>query len=319
MSKNNNLLRKKLLIDTDLGGDCDDVGAVAMANILHNQQLIDLVGITYTTSLQWGPLCVDAINHYYGNDNIRVGATLRKNFCEENTNKYAEAMANNFYHNVKDRSELPDSVRLMREILANAEDNSITLVFIGQLNNGADLLESVGDDISPLNGVELVKQKVFEVVVMGGLFKEKDEIVYFCGYPYHTEYNIVTDLESSKKFIENVPARVVFNDFKVGYQIHTGKSLLEKKDMSHPITFSYTLFQNCPRESWDLLTVWYAALGADELFTLSNSGTVEVLDDGTTIFNENKNGIHYYTRLKKDVEYVENRIDYLLEGGNLYE
>ena len=108
---------------------------------------------------------------------------------------------------------------------------------------------------------------------------------------------------------------VVFNDFKVGYQVHTGKSLLDKKDMSHPITFSYTLFQDAPRESWDLLTVWYAAMGAEELFTLSNSGTVEVLDDGTTIFKEKEDGKHYYIRLSKDNEYVESKIDYVLEGG----
>ena len=148
---------------------------------------------------------------------------------------------------------------------------------------------------------------------------EENETVYFCGYPYEREYNIITDLESSKKFIHNVPVKVIFNDFKVGYQIHTGKSLLDKKDMSHPITFAYTLFQNTPRESWDLLTVWYAALGISDLFTLSNSGTVEVLDDGTTIFTENSEGKHFYTRLSKDIEYTVNRIDEVLEGGKIYE
>lgn len=315
----NNLYLKQILIDTDLGGDCDDVGALALANIMHNQGLIDLKAITYTTSLEWGPLCIDAINHYYGNDDILVGVTSRINYCEENTNKYAQKMSETFHHNVKSRKDFMNSVRLMRKVLAEAEDNSITLAFIGQLNNGADLLDSVPDDISPLNGIELVAKKVSEVVIMGGLFKEENEIVYFCGYPYEREYNIVCDIESSQKFIKNLPCRVVFNDFKVGYQIHTGKPLLDKMDLSHPITFAYNLFQNSPRESWDLLTVWYAALGISDLFTLSNSGTVEVLDDGTTIFTEDSEGKHFYTRLSKDIEYTVNRIDEVLEGGKIYE
>lgn len=315
----NDLYTKQIIIDTDLGGDCDDVGAVSLANIMHNQGLIDIKAITYTTSLEWGPLCVDAINHYYGNDDIPVGVTSRTNFCEENTNKYAEAMSKAFYHNKTCKKDFTNAVRLLRKVLAEAEDNSITLAFIGQLNNGADLLDSTPDDISPLNGVELVAKKVAEVVIMGGLFKEENETVYFCGYPYEREYNILCDIESSQKFIKNLPCKVVFNDFKVGYQIHTGKPLLDKMDLSHPITFAYNLFQNAPRESWDLLTVWYAALGASDLFTLSNSGTVEVLDDGTTIFSENENGKHYYIRINKDIQYVENRIDHVLEGGNVYE
>ena len=32
----------KLLIDTDLGGDCDDVGAIALANILQNKNKVEI-------------------------------------------------------------------------------------------------------------------------------------------------------------------------------------------------------------------------------------------------------------------------------------
>ena len=317
--KNKFIEKKNILLDTDLGGDCDDVGAVSLANILHNQGYINLLGVTYTTSLKWGPACIDAINRYYGNENIGIGVTSRTNFCEVNTNKYAESMANHFKHNVENPHLLPRSVRFMREVLVKSPDESVTLVFIGQLNNGSELINSLPDDLSDLNGIELIRKKVKEIVIMGGLFKEENEQVYFYGYPYDKEYNIVCDIESSKNFIEKAPVRVVFNDFKVGYQVHTGKCLLDKKDMSHPITYAYTLFQDAPRESWDLLTVWYAALGTSDLFTLSNNGTVEVLDDGTTIFKEDENGKHYYTRLAKDIEYVENRIDNILIGGSIYE
>ena len=36
---------KNLILDTDLGSDVDDVGAVALANIFHNHHLINLLEI----------------------------------------------------------------------------------------------------------------------------------------------------------------------------------------------------------------------------------------------------------------------------------
>lgn len=308
-------MKKKILfIDTDLGGDCDDVGALALANILKNNKIIDIAGMTHTTSLEWGPACIDVVNKYYGNSDIKVGATKRINYCVENTNKYAEKMANAFPHSYHNRQEVIDSVKLTRKILSESEDNSITFVCIGQLADASDLLDSVADEYSPLNGVELVRQKVAEFVIMGGLFKEENEKVMFCGYEYSTEYNIVCDIPSAMNFIKKVPVRVVFSDFKVGYQIHTGGPLLEQGDMSHPVTFAYNIFQNAPRESWDLLAVWYAAVGVDDLFTLSNNGHIDILNDGTTLFNSNIESNHYYLRLEATTDYVVDKINKVLGG-----
>lgn len=311
-------MKKILFIDTDLGGDCDDVGAIALANIFKNNNIVDIAGMTHTTSLPWGPACIEIVNKYYGND-IPIGATSRKNYCVENTNKFAEKMANAFSFKLNKREEVQDSIRFIRETLVRSENNSITFVCIGQLNNASDLLDSSADDISSLTGVELVKQKVKEFIVMGGLFKEKDEKIMFCGSEYNREYNIVSDIISAQNFIKKVPVKVVFSDFKVGYQIHTAKPLLEKKDMSHPVTFAYTLFQDCPRESWDLLTVWYAALADDDMFKVSDEGTIIIKDDAETIFDSKIKSNHYYLRLNNSIEYIENKIDNLLDGGKVYD
>ena len=63
-------MKKVLFIDTDLGGDCDDVGAVALANIFKNNDIIEIAGMTHTTSLPWGPACIEIINKFYNNDSI---------------------------------------------------------------------------------------------------------------------------------------------------------------------------------------------------------------------------------------------------------
>lgn len=311
--------KKILFIDTDLGGDCDDVGAVALANILKNNNAIELIGMTHTTSLPWGFACIEIVNNYYGNNSIQVGATSRKNYCEANTNKYAQKMVEAFNYGSINRDKVKDSIKLIRETLIKQKDNSVTFVCIGQLNNVSDLLDSKPDEISSLTGIELVKQKVKEFVVMGGLFKNKDEKVYFGGYEYEREYNIVTDIKSSQNFIKKVPVKVVFSDFKVGYQVYTAKPLLHIKNMHHPITFSYYHFQNKPRESWDLLAVYYAAFGDDDIFKTSSNGTISILDDGETLFDESTHSNHYYIRLNNSIKYIENKINNILMEEKIYE
>lgn len=43
-----------IIIDTDLFGDVDDVGALTIANVLHNCGLADLKGIAINTPSQYG-------------------------------------------------------------------------------------------------------------------------------------------------------------------------------------------------------------------------------------------------------------------------
>ena len=121
-------MRKVLFIDTDLGGDCDDVGAVALANIFKNNDVIEIAGMTHTTSLPWGPACIEIINKYYNNDSIPIGATSRKNYCVENTNKFAEKMANAFPHSLKERDKVKDSVRFIVDSDSKVEEGTTVKV-----------------------------------------------------------------------------------------------------------------------------------------------------------------------------------------------
>lgn len=48
-----------IIIDTDLMSDVDDVGALAVANVLHNCGLADLKGIAINTNSQYGALAAN--------------------------------------------------------------------------------------------------------------------------------------------------------------------------------------------------------------------------------------------------------------------
>ena len=57
----NPLTIKPVIIDTDLYADVDDVGALAIANILHNCGLCDLRGVAINTKSRYGALAVSSI------------------------------------------------------------------------------------------------------------------------------------------------------------------------------------------------------------------------------------------------------------------
>lgn len=66
--------RKPIVIDTDVYSDVDDIGALAVANVLHNYGLADLRGVAVNTHSEYGALAVSVINTYFGNGDIPVAA-----------------------------------------------------------------------------------------------------------------------------------------------------------------------------------------------------------------------------------------------------
>lgn len=313
-------MTKNLWIDTDIGGDCDDAGALALADIAARDGTVHLLGMTFTTSAQAGPACMDAINRYYGFPDVPIGATRRPHFCDTNVNAFQEYVAQHYPNRYATPAHaayrpVPDAVSVMRRGLSGAPDGSVTLVCIGQLNNASDLLDSPPDAVSALSGVDLVRKKVAEVVVMGGLFLPPGETVVFCGKTYDREYNIVTDIPSAVNFVRKCPVRLVFSDFRIGHRVLTGASLLRGANPRNPVTAAYRIFQNRPRESWDPLTVWYALYGTGEFFTLSRRGTVQVTPDGRTVFEADPCGNHFYLCLAAPEERCAAAIDQMLERG----
>ncbi len=80
-----------------------------------------------------------------------------------------------FQRTVTDYSKLPDGWLLYRRLLASQPDNSVSIVCTDFVTCLAQLLQSEGDEYSPLNGVELVRQKVKCIYLQGGVFGEAEE------------------------------------------------------------------------------------------------------------------------------------------------
>ena len=56
---------RKIILDTDMGPDCDDAGALAVLHALADRGKASILGVMYCTSIPTGPACIDAINRFY--------------------------------------------------------------------------------------------------------------------------------------------------------------------------------------------------------------------------------------------------------------
>ncbi|KAF3057467.1 hypothetical protein GL218_06302 [Daldinia childiae] len=291
-----NRLGKPIVIDTDIFSDVDDVGSLAVANVLHNYGLADLRGVVVNTHSKYGALAVSVINTYFGNGDVPIAAIrplTDEMFFDKREyvlSEYASKIAHNWPRSLNDSSETSTPVEMYRRILSSAEDHSITLISIGFLTNFAALMNSSADDITPLTGASLVSSKVKELVVMGGR------------YPSGMEFNFAgVDPASTYYVVNNWPRRVpiTYSGFELSDNIFSGEELAEYALPDSPVLAAYQWYVgrcSTARESWDPVTTLYGILGLDgspelgigKLFEYANeAGYNEVSADGSNVWVNN--------------------------------
>jgi hypothetical protein len=133
-------LPANIIFDTDMGGDCDDVGALF---ILHGAvergeaRLLATMGCTSSDAI--AP-CIDAINTWFGRPEIPVGTLKDPGFLPNPG--YPGEIIKRFPHKFTTGRDYPDAVPLYREILAKQPDGSVVVVAVGPLRNLANLRNS---------------------------------------------------------------------------------------------------------------------------------------------------------------------------------
>lgn len=304
-------MKRNIILDTDIGCDCDDAGALYILNVFCDNQKADIKAVTHTTSQKHGVACVSAINRYFGRTDIPLGALKEEGFLDAaEYDTYATKTAEKYPYGILCKDDAEDAVAVLRRTLSEAEDESVYMCFIGQLKNAANLLHSQKDGISPLSGIELVEKKVKEITVMGGNFSqavlsktEHDDS--------DAEYNIKCDIASAQYFCENCPVRTVFCGFELGEHILTGQKMLALDDDKNPANFMYKTHGGA-RCSWDLLSVLYCICGEEENFELSCAGNISISDTGVSLFKAEDNGLQYYLKLKASKEELKDLLNNFL-------
>ena len=65
--------RVRIIFDTDMAGDVDDVGALAMIHVLADREEIDLLACVVSSNNRHSAPCLDALNTWYGRPDLPIG------------------------------------------------------------------------------------------------------------------------------------------------------------------------------------------------------------------------------------------------------
>ena len=317
----------KIIFDTDIGGDCDDAGALALLHGLCDAGEAELLAVTSCYATPYLAGCIDAINTHYGR-RVPIGI-LHDRFDPrdktEGYNGYDKSVAENFSNKAPDWRHVPDSVRLIRQILSEAEDEDITLVATGPLTTLCRLVIGEPDDISACSGKELIARKVKRTVVMGGRFfgTWPFEFGYGINTPHVTaEWNIYADIPAAQTVCREWPGELVFSSYETGNWLITLKSINDDDNRrnTNPVAHSYFVHHGKGgRECWDLTAILYAIRPNKGYWNLHPYGHITVNDEGVTGFRLDEKGLHSYLMPRFDADDLVRIIDGIVETSPYYD
>ncbi len=273
-----------VIFDTDMGNDTDDAMALAMLHTLQSRGVVNLLGITSTKDDPRSAAYLDAFNTFYGRPDIPIG-TVRNGVNPEM--KDFLKFAAEYPHDLKSGQDAERAMPFLRKLLVDQPDQSVTLIQVGFFTNFARLLETEGDDISPLTGKELVKQKVIDLHMMAGAF----QTVHYNNR--YREYNVTKHLEPAIRLTADWPTPIYWSGFEIGFAAtYPWQSIVEDFEHfdRHILKDSYIAYApEIPhdRPTWDLTSVLQAVYPDRGYFDLSSKGTVNMHEDGMTFFRPN--------------------------------
>ncbi|MCO6043481.1 nucleoside hydrolase [Aeoliella sp. ICT_H6.2] len=284
----------KIIFDTDIAGDVDDVGSLAMLHALADRGEAEILACTISSNNPKSAACVDAINTWYGRPDIPIGGVdvpvAGKAFEKLVGSRYTRQIASEFPQDLSEKRQLPSAVKVYRQVLAAQPDDSVTIVSVGFLTNLAELLDSPADEFSSLDGKQLVAAKVKQWVCMGGVFPEG----HFASG--EGEYNLKITPEATQRAINGWPTPIVFSGYEIGERVLTGAGL-ERAAADSPVRRGYQLYNGLgDRNSWDQTAVLHAVRGAGDYWELSPPGVCQVPEDsaGCHEWSESPEGKHRY-------------------------
>ena len=151
-AKNSDIPIVNLILDTDMGPDYDDVGAMTLMYALADSGQVNILATLSSNKDEQAIPCIEVINEYFKRSNIPVGAP--KNIAPSLTtwhkeSKWTDYLPSHFKHKTHKTSDAPDAVQVYRQILSQQQDTSVTICTIGFFSNLKYLLETQPDQYRP--------------------------------------------------------------------------------------------------------------------------------------------------------------------------
>jgi len=303
--KAENSVSVKIIFDTDLGPDYDDVGALAFLHAMADSGKAEILATVSSNKHLLVAPSIEVINRYFGRPDLPIAAPKTEGVNLGSSQHWADSIVVKYPHKIKATSDVEDAVAVYRRILNSQPDNSVTIVTVGFLTNLSNLLKSQPDSDSPLTGKELVIKKVKNLVSMAGRF------------PEGKEFNVYMDSTASINVFHEWPGEIIFTGFEIGWEIRTGLRLMKMDVNDSPvkdvfrISIPLSAEDKDGRMSWDETAVLIGVYGTEGFFDTVR-GRIIVNPDGSNSWQNDPNGKHLYVKQKMTVpemsRFIEDRM-----------
>jgi pyrimidine-specific ribonucleoside hydrolase len=295
----------KIIFDTDLGPDYDDVGALAFLHAMADSGKAEILATVASNKHELVAPSIEVINTYFGRPELPIGAPKTAGVTMSSSQHWADSIVARYPHTIRSTDDVTDAVNIYRKVLYAQSDKSVTIVTVGFLTNLSNLLKSQPDEICPINGLDLVSKKVKLFVSMAGKF------------PSGREFNIFKDIDASKYVYENWPGEIIFTGFEIGREILTGLRLIKSDVENSPVKDVFQISIPLSEEdkngrmSWDETAVLIGVYGTEGFFD-NVKGRIIINQDGSNTWEDNPEGHHTYVKQKMAVpqmtRFIEDRM-----------
>ena len=290
--------RPVIIFDTDMDTDVDDAGALTILLNAVKAGRIELAGIVVDVPDSCAAAACEVLCMRAGME-VPIGTIYMSEFPQNETDRYVRyrhhrtTLPANIYYNRtaakmlgKCDRDYPHATEVYRRLLSGAEDQSVIITAVGFLTAIEQLWQSGPDEISPLDGYELFREKVKCVVSMGD-----------AAYPLclSSNFNYNMDRVGAKAFFDRCPCPVCISPD--GIRVITGGTFSASLPEGDPLRLFYEIYNEGPfrgRMSWDLIAVLYAIDPKNPLFEKETHGKV-CYDD-----RENRTYWDEYSDLRQD-------------------
>lgn len=279
----------KIIFDSDMGPDFDDVGAISILHALAAKGECEIIATVASDGYPYIAPTLEVFNRYFQHPEIPVGSPDSSAPAFSCSNHWNDSLVSKFLPRMKTNNDYPSAMTVYRKALAAQPDKSVVIVTVGFLSNLATLLQSKPDEYSKLNGKELVAKKVKKWVAMAGDFPEGNE------------FNVNKHADASYYTIKNWPTPVLFSGFDIGNKIMTGSKVANQPIKNSPVQWAYQFclatFQKTPiknRSSWDQTTVLCAVRNPEDYFYIIENGTFVCNPDGSNSWDPDTDSGHSF-------------------------
>jgi pyrimidine-specific ribonucleoside hydrolase len=281
-----------IIFDSDMGPDYDDVGAITLLHAFADSGYAKILATVASTKYEGVAAILNVFNTYFKRPGIMIGVPKGKALELKDWQHWTDTLLQKYPHHIKRNDEVPGATQVYRKVLASQPDKSVTIVTVGFLTNLFALLQSSPDKYSKLNGKELVKHKVKQLVCMAGRF------------PAGSEFNVNRDAAASQFVFTNWETPVLFSGVEIGLKIKTGLPLVNNKAIKNsPVKDVFRICipldpqDSAGRMSWDETAVLIAVKGYSPWYRIEK-GKMIVAEDGSNTWIKEPSPHSYITEVQ---------------------